>query len=78
MFTTIVWIVGICAVVGWLDAAFRQSAEFADLSRRWAEPVKAPPQPVQAKPANKKRKVMRPAPAKTDPLEATFEWEGIT
>jgi hypothetical protein len=50
MFTTIVGVLVVCAVIGWIDSALRQSADFDALRRRWETPVQPPPpapQPVQ-------------------------------
>lgn len=50
MFTTFIGVLVVCAVIGWIDSALRQSADFDALKKRWSEPTQPPappPQPVQ-------------------------------
>ena len=80
---TLLWVLGVCAVVGWIDAACRQPPEWIDLTKRWAEPATATP-PKAAKKTEtaaqpKKRKVLKPiSEPQANPLDVTFEWDGIT
>jgi hypothetical protein len=50
MLTTFIGVLVVCAVIGWIDSAIRQSADFDALKKRWSEPTPPPaptPQPVQ-------------------------------